>query len=801
MKMKAKQTMRRGLAGMLLAATVLSISAMAISAHAAEADQTPPPTVSPETTVAPQYPQTLELAVTVKTDAAAASLKSIIEEKLKEQYKDYPIETVVWPDSADFTSDNTVEATVHYKGGTTAAGTIAVKAVAPNGIALAKTLSNVSSMSAYNKDQTALLAYVNSDLVLTNTGDNEYAAALGASAEAGKAPAFTWENCDTTYSSKGGKTYSFTQMIDGKTVSRTITVSADAYSVGRLYIDYDDGTVNTTKNMKWSLNRNASSWNTCRDNMPIETSWYDRTVYFYIPGDGFASSSDAASLYIPPKAEKPDGKLELTSTSKSITIENCWDFDNIEFRVGTSGHWYTSKDETYTFDDLAANTSYTVYARTRSDSGDYLFSDAISAKISTQAPVLTKVEVETRTANRVGYVDAVATIAPGSGTRTMSGSLSSSNLTKFNSVISTYDDRYSRVEATLLVEQFMEDGRGSGISTITFSTPMSALKRAIQDADLTMEYQNDFGRVYLTNDELDYLYNKGSNSLNISIQEVSSINSGSAWEWLRNAKKRGCPVYKLSVTCGNRDDGTATYFLPYALKNNETITSLSVYYADNKGAKTSVQFEYDSALGGVRFNTSKNGYFTIVNDKDSYRAMPFEDVDETYWAKDYIQYCYDKGLFVGTSDTTFSPEETISRAEIVALLSRLDNFDGKSSGIRYFSDVKQNDWYAMYAGWAYDKGIVSAGQFNGNGEIQRQHIARMLYSYLKKSGFDTNIDTDGVERYRDMNAITNTARPAILFLRSTGIMDGTGDNYFSPNETVTRAQMAAIMYRMLKYTA
>jgi len=797
MKKRTKTNLRRGIAGILLSATVLSIGAMAASAHAAETiPETTPP--APTETVTPQYPQTLELSVSVKADADGAALKSLIETKLKEQYKDCPIETVVWPQDANFSEDGAMELTIHYQGGTTAVGTLTVTAVTPTGITFAKTLNPVSSMSAYNKDQAALLAYVNSELTLTNTGDTEYAAAIGAASEVGKASAFTWNDCDSKWVAGGGKTYVFTQVVDEKSVNRSVTVSADNYSVGRLYIDYDEGTVNTTKDMKWSLNRNASSWNSCRDNMPIENSWYDRTVYFYIPGDNFASDSPIASLYIPPKAPKPDVKMELTSTSRTITVENCWDFDNVEFRIGNSSNWHHTKDETYTFEGLSANTNYTVYVRTRSDSGDAMFSDAISAKINTKEAVLTKVDVDYHTANRIGYVNGIATIAPGTGSRTMSGSLNSDNLSRFNSMISTYEDRYNRVEATLLVEQYTENTYNN-INTITFSVPMNALKRGIQNADMTMEYQCDFGRVYFTNDELDHFYNKGNSSLYISFQEVASVNGNSNWDWLKTVRKNGAPVYKLSVTGGNKTEGTKTYFLPYTLKNNETISSISVYHVNSKGERSTVNFEYDSTLGGVKFSTAENGYFVIIHDKTSHQDIPFIDVAETYWARDYIQYCYDKGLFKGTSDTTFSPNETISKAEVVALLSRLDNFDGNSSGIRFFSDVKKDDWYAMYAGWAYDKGLVNPGDFNGENTMQRVAIARMLYNYIKKDGIDTDIKTDEVERYSDMGSIAGSARSAVLYLRSQGIMDGTGDNTFSPSNTLTRAEMAAIMYRMTRF--
>ena len=54
----------------------------------------------------------------------------------------------------------------------------------------------------------------------------------------------------------------------------------------------------------------------------------------------------------------------------------------------------------------------------------------------------------------------------------------------------------------------------------------------------------------------------------------------------------------------------------------------------------------------------------------SFAATNFTDVPSSYWAYDEIQYVVDKGLFNGTTATTFSPEAQMKRGQLAAVLYR-----------------------------------------------------------------------------------------------------------------------------------
>ena len=783
MRTVTAKTITRVTAFVIAAAMVLSGAPLVV--HAEDSGGESPPT----------YPAELSMSANIKQDADAESIKTALESKFKTDNKDYPIDSFNWTDGIDFSTQSAFDVTVNYTGGTTAVGHISTTAIPSTGAMFEKALSTIKSTDSLNSTQNTLLGYVNKDLNVIATGSSEYTNALGTAPSLGKAPAFTWKQCDKVYD-PSGNTYTFTQDFNGKVLTKTLTVNSADYDIGKLSIDYTDNTVNTTSNMKWSLTKKNAKWSNCSNDMKIQSSWYDKTVYFYIPESKYADASEIVSLYIPETADKPTTKLELTSTSHSVTINNLWDYDYCEFKIN-DGNWRTSKGDSYTFSNLSSNKSYTVSIRTKADKGSNLASDALTGSIKTKEAITTKVEVTKNYTGNIGYIDAVATIEPSISSKTMRGSLDSSDFTKFSNLMNSYDEKFRHVETSLVIDHYSEDD-DSVFNTINFSMPMSSLSKAITNGALTVNYRCDFGRIYLDNDALTQLRkNSSSGTISTSIQKVNSF-SGSSMKWLKDIYDDGADVYKLSVSCGSKTTNVQ-YFIPYTLTKNQTVHSLNVYFVDSKGEHKFINFDYDSTLGGIVLNLDENGYIAINSDKSNSTYMPFTDVPAKHWARNDIQYCYNKGLFTGTSATKFSPDGTVSKAQIITMLARLDGCSDRLTGTIKFSDVKSTDWYAPYAQWAYNKGIVTTKTFNGNDSIQRQDIAKLMYIYLQKTNhFKTDFTANSVAAYADVKSINSTNRTAVQYMKYIGVMNGTGKNNFSPAANVTRAQMSAILVRLAK---
>lgn len=768
-------------------------------------ETTPPEEDEPTIT----YPSALDkVAVDIKAGASEASVKEGILAKVTSAVADYDVISITWPDTADVTTAGTITAQANFTETNSATVDIEISVIEATGYDFKSSPAAIYSDAAENKSKSTLLNYVNADLAVVRTGDDAYDAAIGTVPAEKDAARFTWNDTSMAYTEAGGVTYTFVKEYtanngDVVVLSRNVTVTHKVNTIGNVSIYYSDNTVSTTKNMKWTLDPSGGSWSSCQDNMSIKTNWHGNTVYFYVPGNKYASDSEIVALRVPEQAEKPTAKLKLTSTVQSITINNCWDFDFVEFSINGT-NWITTKSDTYTFTGLEGNTSYTVYVRTRAVAGSSLASVSVRATIKTAAPIETSVDVQyaVNEEDRSAAVDATAIIAPVISTKTLTGSLTANDLTKFCNVFDTYDSRYGAVNTSLTVIHYAEEDETKEITGTKFTIPMSAIRDEIEDGALNIEYRSEFGRVIISNRALDhYTPNTSYGTLTISMKEVSSVSAATGWKWLKDEMKNGnAVVYTLEVGSASKKDATVTYTIPYPLGAYDNVDSVNVYHVDSKGEKTSISASYDALLGGYTFTTDKSGYFALVNDGIFFDLFPFKDVKETHWAYDYIGYCYNQGLFVGTSTTTFSPNLEVNRATIVTLLGRLDGVDADQTvADTRFDDVAPDAWYAPYAAWSYDTKLIRDKEFNGTAPMQRQEIAKLIYDYLKLEEYDVSYDKELVEQYTDNKDITSKYRDAVMYLRSVGIMNGMTEDTFGPTGHVTRAQMATIMYRLYEF--
>ena len=193
--------------------------------------------------------------------------------------------------------------------------------------------------------------------------------------------------------------------------------------------------------------------------------------------------------------------------------------------------------------------------------------------------------------------------------------------------------------------------------------------------------------------------------------------------------------------------------------------------------------------------------FSLVPTALAEKADDFTDVSRSDWYYQFVDYVTSKGYFNGVADKTFAPAENMTRAMFVTVLFRFDGAKGDRSQSA-FTDVAPGEWYTDAINWAAANRIVDGvgnGKFAPNDPITRAQMCAMIERYLtlyKKAWKVTLPETGSVSAMVDENAIPAYALAAVKQCQRHGLVNGFEDGTFRPNELSTRAQVAAVIYRM-----
>lgn len=175
----------------------------------------------------------------------------------------------------------------------------------------------------------------------------------------------------------------------------------------------------------------------------------------------------------------------------------------------------------------------------------------------------------------------------------------------------------------------------------------------------------------------------------------------------------------------------------------------------------------------------------------------FTDFTYSSWFAPHVDKAVGLGLFGGTSANTFSPNTTLTRAQLVKVLAKMSGEDtsGYDFGdkIPAFSDVPENAYYYHDLAWAVQAGIVSSGKkFNPNVSVPREQLCLMLANMAKR--YDAVLDTSTQDKpFSDDSKISAWAKDSVYAMRNLGVVSGTGNNTFDSKGTCTRATAATML--------
>lgn len=261
---------------------------------------------------------------------------------------------------------------------------------------------------------------------------------------------------------------------------------------------------------------------------------------------------------------------------------------------------------------------------------------------------------------------------------------------------------------------------------------------------------------------------------------------------------------KTTTAENNKDESVAK--LDVSFKTDKTNT-VKVSFAGINGDKNymAVVDENGNPVGGkynpmtdcIEAKITESGVYSVVyNEKD------YEDIkNKSEEMRSAIKKLASVGVIEGTSETEFSPDDSISRAELAALVLRvMDKLDPNADG--GFVDVTRTNWYFGTAGSAKNNGIMSGYEdntFRADNVITRDQILAISARVLKNEmRYITPQNVNEYLTYTDSVSIPEWARNDIALATMADLVVRSTDNKFNSTSGMTRGDAAIVVMKLFE---
>lgn len=178
----------------------------------------------------------------------------------------------------------------------------------------------------------------------------------------------------------------------------------------------------------------------------------------------------------------------------------------------------------------------------------------------------------------------------------------------------------------------------------------------------------------------------------------------------------------------------------------------------------------------------------------SANAPALKDIS-SHWAKAAIDKAVSAGFVNGYGDGTFRPDQQVTRAEFMAMLSRALGLKEASASGSYADASRIPAWAKAYIDSAVEAGIIQGypdGSFGPHKPLSRAELVTIIARAA-------NLKADGSKQlaFRDANEIPAWALPYVEAAVESGLVNGVGNNRFAPGKIATRAEAVTILTHLL----
>lgn len=225
-------------------------------------------------------------------------------------------------------------------------------------------------------------------------------------------------------------------------------------------------------------------------------------------------------------------------------------------------------------------------------------------------------------------------------------------------------------------------------------------------------------------------------------------------------------------------------------KTSGTVIDLSAYVPTRDGYAFAGWYS-DASLNTKVTSVTLTKSTTVYARWTAKSANPFADVSDNAYYHDAVLWAMEKNITGGTSNTTFSPHMTCTRAQMVTFLWRADGSPKPISASCPFADVASNAYYYNAVLWAIEKGITagtSSTTFGPYDTVTRGQAVTLLWNAAGKPETTSSNPFGDVSKdayYHD----------AVLWAVKKGITQGISSASFRPKSPCTRSQIVTFLYR------
>ena len=174
----------------------------------------------------------------------------------------------------------------------------------------------------------------------------------------------------------------------------------------------------------------------------------------------------------------------------------------------------------------------------------------------------------------------------------------------------------------------------------------------------------------------------------------------------------------------------------------------------------------------------------------------FSDVEDGRWSAASIEYAVKNGYMNGVGGGRFDPEGSLTRAMVATVLWRREGSPAPTAPSG-FSDVPDGEWYTDAIAWAKETGVVKGlteTTFGPDEFITREQLATMLFRFSSTAPVSVPERAD-LDPFADDEIVSDWAEEPVEWAVEAGLLKGTDGNRLAPDGFATREQFAAVIER------